>query len=596
MTFEQLFVFAVLIATLALFIWNRWRYDVVALMALTVVSIAGLVPPREVFAGFGHPAVITVAAVLVISQTLVNAGVVRIIAQLVWRVGDRPTVQVAALTGAVALLSAFMNNIAAMALLMPVGITIARRRGSPPSLLLMPMATASLIGGMTTLIGTPPNLIIASYRADVGPAPFGMFDFSPVGAGVAIAGLVFLSLIGWRLMPKRTESTAPEKLFDISEYIAEVRVSEDSRFAGRSLQEFMDALQEEAADVVILALFREGKRTSMPPMHTVLQTGDMLLVEAGSDDLRTLIRTAEMKLVNGSGDPHETAMEEAESLNLREIVIRPESPLIGQTVEDMQLRRRYGIHVLAVARRGGQLREQIKKIRFEVGDILLVQGRVGRACRELHCLPLADRGIKLGKPRRMPLTIGVFGAAIAASALDLVPASVAFVAAALVMVLSRLTSADEAYEAIDWPIIILLGAMIPVGRTLETTGAAQLIADWLAQAGHEFSVITMLGIILVVTMILSDIVNNAAAAILLAPIAIDLAAKIGASPDAFLMAVAIGASCAFNTPIGHQSNTLVLGPGGYHFGDYWKLGLPMSIVVVLVSIPLLMWAWPPFPG
>ena len=263
MTAQQVFVFCVLAATLAMFVWNRWRYDIVAVMALLVVALAGLVPAGKVLAGFGHPAVITVAAVLVLSQGLINAGVVDLIARLLWRVGDNPVVQVAALTGIVALLSAFMNNVAAMALLMPVGITISRRRGSPPSLLLMPMAFGSLLGGMTTLIGTPPNIIIGSYRAQTGLEPFRMFDFMPVGGGVALAGLLFISLVGWRLMPRRSKATAPEELFDISEYIAEVRLRDDSRFAGRSLHELVIAAQEEA-EILVLGLVRGGEHETMP--------------------------------------------------------------------------------------------------------------------------------------------------------------------------------------------------------------------------------------------------------------------------------------------------------------------------------------------
>jgi len=593
LTAAQVFVFCVLAATLALFIWNRWRYDVVAVMALLAVTLAGLVPPGEVFAGFGHPAVITVAAVLVLSQGLINAGVVDLIARLLWRVGESPTVQVAALTGIVALLSAFMNNIAAMALLMPVGITLSRRRGSPPSLLLMPMAFASLLGGMTTLIGTPPNIIIASYREEAGLEAFRMFDFLPVGGGVAVAGLLFISLLGWRLMPRRVKAAAPEDLFDISEYVAEIRLRDGSSFAAGSLHDLVVAVQEEA-EILVLALFREGRRQSMPPLHTALRPGDVLLIEADSQSLGAVLDAAEAELVSGPGSEAERLRRDTEELNLREVIVTVESPLIGNTVTALNMRRRYGVNVLAVARRGGQLGERIKRIRFDVGDILLLQGledSVGSACAELACLPLADRGLRLGRPRRMPLTIAIFGGALAVSALGLVPAATALVGGALLMLLAGVISPRDAYKSIDLPIIVLLAAMIPVGQTLETTGGAQMIAEGLAQLGESTSVALVVTIILVATMLLSDVVNNAAAAILIAPIAIDLAASVGCSADPLLMAVAVGASCAFNTPIGHQSNTLVMAPGGYRFGDYWRLGLPISIVVVLVAVPLIMRVW-----
>lgn len=595
MTPQQLLIFAVLAATLAMFIWNRWRYDVVAAMALLVVAIAGIVPPGEVFAGFGHPAVITVAAVLVLSRGLVNAGVVDIIARLLWRVGENPVAQVAALTAIVALLSAFMNNIAAMALLMPVAITISRRRGSPPSLLLMPMAFASLLGGMTTLIGTPPNIIIANYRSQVGPVPFGMFDFAPVGMGVALAGVVFISLVGWRLVPRRTRSTAPDALFDISDYIAEVRLRPDSKFVDRSLHELVTSVQDEA-EIIVLALFRDGLRDSMPAMYTTLEAGDILLLEADSSSLRRLLDVGEVELVGDARDTEGRVTRDAEELNLREVIVSVDSPLVRRTVMSMNLRRRYGVNVLAVARRGGQLRERLKHIRFDVGDILLVQGSgdaVGAACSELDCLPLADRGIRLGKPRRMPLTIAIFAGALAAAALGLLPAATALVAGALLMVLTGVISLSQAYRGLDLPIIVLLAAMIPVGAALETTGGAEMIADSLARLEGTTSVAMMLVIVLVATMVLSDVINNAASAILIAPIAMDLANSIGASADPFLMAVAVGASCAFNTPIGHQSNTLVMTPGGYRFGDYWRLGLPVSIMVVVVAIPLIMRFWPP---
>lgn len=595
MTAQQLFIFCVLAATLAMFIWNRWRYDIVAVMALLVVALAGLVPPGAVFAGFGHPAVITVAAVLVLSQALVNAGVVGAIARIVWRVGSNTALQVAALTGIVALLSGFMNNVGALALLMPVAITIARRQGGSPSLLLMPLAFGSLLGGMLTLIGTPPNIIIATYREHNGMDPFRMFDFLPVGGGVALMGLVFISLLGWRLTPRRVEATSPDEFFDISDYIAEVRITEESGYVNKPLNELMAAVQEEA-EVLLLGLFRDEQRDPMPPMYTTIRVDDVLLVETDSDGLRALLDIADAELINGGGD---RARRDAEELDLREIILTLDSPLVGNTVMTLDLRRRFGVNIVAVARRGGQLREAIKHIRFEAGDILLVQGSgdaVGTACGELACLPLADRGLRLGKPRGMPLTLGVFGAALALAALGLVPAATALVAAAVVIVLAGIITPGEAYKSIDLPIIVLLAAMIPVGEALETSGGAQLIADGLSQVAASTSLGVMLAILMVATMLLSNVVNNAAAAILVAPIAIDLASALGASADPFLMAVAVAASAAFLTPIGHQSCTLVMGPGGYRFGDYWRMGLPLSVLVIAAAIPLILWAWPPVPG
>ncbi len=597
MTAQQLLVFCVLGATLILFIWNRWRYDVVAIMALMAIALAGLIPPADVFAGFGHPAVITVAAVLVLSQALVSAGVVDAIARVVWRLGSNTTLQVSVLTGIVIVLSGFMNNIGALALLMPVAITIARRQGTSPSVLLMPLAFGSLLGGMVTLIGTPPNIIIAAYREQIGLAPFRMFDFLPVGGSVAIAGLVFIGLIGWRLTPRRAAGSAPDKFFDISDYIAEVRIPAGSRFANRPLSELLGAVQEEA-EVLVLGVIREGWRETMPSVYASLHDDDVLLIEADHDGIRALLDIAGAELVQGSGGQDDTAIRDAQQLDLREVIVTMDSPLVGATVTALDMRRRYGVNILAVARRGGQLREAIKRIRFEVGDILLVQGgagAVGQACGELGCLPLAERGLRLEKPRGMLLTLGVFGAALALAALGLVPAAAALVAAALVVVLTGVLSPSEAYRSLDLPIIVLLAAMIPVGEALETSGGAQLIADGLSQIAASTSLGMMLAILMVATMLLSNVVNNAAAAILVAPISIDLAAAIGVSPDPFLMAVAVAASAAFLTPIGHQSCTLVMRPGGYRFGDYWRMGLPVSILVIVTAVPLILRVWPPTP-
>jgi di/tricarboxylate transporter len=595
MTVQQLFVFAVLVATLAMFIWNRWRYDVVAATALLVVAIAGIVPPGEVFSGFGHPAVITVAAVLVLSRGLMNAGVVDMIARLLWRVGENPMAQVAALTGIVALLSAFMNNVGALALLMPVAITISRRRNNPQSMLLMPLAFGSLLGGMLTLIGTPPNIILAAYRAETGAEAFRMFDFLPVGGAVALAGVVFISLVGWRLVPRRTRAASAEDLFDISDYIAEVLIPADSRFANRSLQDLMSAVQEEA-EVLVLGLFRGELRESMPPMFVTLRAGDILLVEVDSDGLRTLLDVADAELVDGGSGAKSRAQQDAQALDLREVIVTAESPLVRTTVVAHDMRRRFGVNIIAVARQGGQLREAIKDIRFEVGDILLVQGpleAMSAACSELLCLPLADRDLRFGRPRKLLLTIGLFGGALALAAVGALPAAIALSAGAIAMILTGIISPAQAYNSLDLPVVVLLAAMIPVGEALESSGGAQLIADSLAAMAGATTVAGMLTVLMLGTMLLSNVVNNAAAAILVAPIAIDLSGTIGVSADPFLMSVAVGASAAFLTPIGHQSNTLVMTPGGYRFGDYWRLGLPVSIIVVLVAVPLIMRVWPP---
>lgn len=614
MTGEQLIVFGVLAATLVLFVWNRWRYDLVALAALLACALTGVVPAEEVFAGLGHPAVISVAAVLVLSRGLLNAGVVDSVARRLMQVGERPWAQVAALTGIVALSSGFMNNVGALALFMPVAIWMSRQSGRSPSYLLMPLAFGSLLGGTLTLIGTPPNLIIAGYRAEAGEAPFGMFAFLPVGAAVTVAGALFIALLGWRLVPRRQEQEGNGDLFEISAYLTEVRVPEGCKYAGRTLHALIGAVQDEA-DVQVIALIRGDERQRMPSTYEVLREGDILLVEADSDSLKALLDVTGVELAadveeqeNKARDEQEAAeqaveQEKAEKnhksrhgeLTLAEAIVSPGSMLVGTSASGLDLRERHGVNVLAVARQGQRLRQRLGEIRFAAGDILLLQARedaLQSSLNSLGCLPLASRGLSITTPRNVMLASAIFAITLASIAFGLLPAATALVTGALVMILVGLIPLGRIYESIDMPVIVLVAAMLPVGQALESTGGSQLIADALLELGQSLPAAATLALLMVAVMLISNVVNNAAAAVLAAPVAISLARGMDASVDPFLMAVAIGASCAFLTPIGHQSNTLVMAPGGYRFGDYWRLGLPLSILVVLCAVPAILWIWP----
>ncbi|MEX5448918.1 SLC13 family permease [Stutzerimonas stutzeri] len=614
MTGEQLIVFGVLAATLVLFVWNRWRYDLVALAALLACALTGVVPAEEVFAGLGHPAVISVAAVLVLSRGLLNAGVVDSVARRLMQVGERPWAQVAALTGIVALSSGFMNNVGALALFMPVAIWMSRQSGRSPSYLLMPLAFGSLLGGTLTLIGTPPNLIIAGYRAEAGEAPFGMFAFLPVGAAVTVAGVLFIALLGWRLVPRRQEQEGNGDLFEISAYLTEVRVPEGCKYAGRTLHALIGAVQDEA-DVQVIALIRGDERQRMPSTYEVLRESDILLVEADSDSLKALLDVTGVELAadveeqeNKARDEQEAAeqaveQEKAEKnhksrhgeLTLAEAIVSPGSMLVGTSASGLDLRERHGVNVLAVARQGQRLRQRLGEIRFAAGDILLLQARedaLQSSLNSLGCLPLASRGLSITTPRNVMLASAIFAITLASIAFGLLPAATALVTGALVMILVGLIPLGRIYESIDMPVIVLVAAMLPVGQALETTGGSQLIADALLELGQSLPAAATLALLMVAVMLISNVVNNAAAAVLAAPVAISLARGMDASVDPFLMAVAIGASCAFLTPIGHQSNTLVMAPGGYRFGDYWRLGLPLSILVVLCAVPAILWIWP----
>ena len=598
-------VFIVLGLTLVAFIWGRFRYDLVALAALLGSVMLGLVPADDAFAGFGHPAVITVAAVLVLSRGFERSGVVDVIANQVLKVGERLLLQLLVLVGTVVVLSGVMNNVGALALLLPVAMRLAREHNTSPSLLLMPLAFGSLLGGLTTLIGTPPNIIIAAYRGNMTGENFGMFSFSPVGIVVALAGLIFIVLVGWRLTPKRSGQAAADDMFDTANYLVELNVTEDSKANGLTLQQLRDELDE---TIPVLAVVREDNRRAGYQFHGVLREGDILLLEAGPDELKLLEDKVGLSAIAEPEEPEDGQEQrvdaeksderqpvDTEGLQLIEAVVRNDSMMINRSVRQLRLNHQFGLHLVAVARDGGRLKQRLRDIRFQTGDVLLLQGsenEIADSLSTLGCLPLANRELHLGQPRKLAVSVGIFALAIAAMMFDLLPAAVAMSSAALASLLIGVLSLRDGYQAIDGPVIVLLAAMLPVGEALETSGGADIIADALLRFGVEWPIVVSLVGLFLLSMLLSNVVNNAAAALLMAPIAASLANGFDASLDPFLMVVAVSASCAFLTPIGHQSNTLVLGPGGYRFGDYWKLGLPLSLVVMAVAIPAILWVWP----
>jgi di/tricarboxylate transporter len=581
----------VLVGALTLFAWGRWRYDVVALVALLTLVIAGIVPADTAFTGFGHPAVITVAAILVVSRGLQNSGLIDRVARWLSRAGDAPTAQVASTSGFIALCSGFMNNVGALALLMPATIRLAKRAGNPRSLLLMPLAFASLLGGMITVIGTPPNIIIATYRGTVTDEPFAMFDFAPVGIGIMLAGVAFLALVGWRLIPRRPQADDDEDLFDIKEYLTELQVPEGSPIVDRRIGD-LEELTE--VPVAVVTLIRGDRRLPAPSFYERLRIGDVLVIEADTEGIEALVQEAKLEPAEAQ-ELGELALD-SEDVNLIEAVVTHGAPIEGRSAFDVRLRARYGMNLLAVAREGGRIRQRLGRVKLQAGDVLLLQSPgegLSSTLSALGCLPLAQRELDLHQRTGILAAVLIFGAALlAAAGLRILPIEVAVTLAALAMGFAGLVTLRQAYEAIDWSVLILLGAMIPVGAALETTGAAASLADWYLDLGGALPGWVMLTLLLVVAMLLSDVVNNAAAAVILAPIAVGTAAGLGVSADPFLMAVAVGASSAFLTPIGHQSNVLVMGPGGYRFSDYWRVGLPLEVVVVAVAVPLILIVWP----
>lgn len=586
----QVIIYLILLATLILFLWGRWRYDLVAAMALLAVALSGLITPEEVFLGFSHPAVITVAAILVLSASLSNAGVVDTLAGWLSKAGNQVNVQILSLTGLTGFLSGFINDIGALGLLMPVAIRLVRSAGRSPSTILMPLAFSSILGGLMTAIGTPPNIYIAAFRAETVGAPFQLLDFFPIGAPLLVVGVLFIGLIGWRLIPAREAQASQDDLHGIKEYLTEVRVPAGFRDAGRPLQ---DVLAGDGYEVVILGIVRDGQRLPVPTGQDVLQSGDILILEADRTALKTLIRSTGFEMV-GEGEEGEELLKSSPS-SLLEAVVLPEALLVGRTAAELDLRRRYAVNLLAISRQGRQIISRLARMRFQPGDVLLLQGddgTVAQSAVELGCLPLSGERMQLERPRRTLLTAAIFVLAVLASALGLLQAAIAFSTAAALMILIGSVTLAEAYESINWPIIVLLGAMIPVGRAFEATGAADSLGNLLVQSGAQLPLAATVGIVLIVSMLLSNVINKSATTVLMAPVAVSVAQSINGSPDPFLMAVAVGASSAFLTPIGHHCNTLVMGPGGYRFEDYWRMGLPVTIIVIIVTLPIILWLWP----
>ncbi len=622
MTHDQFLIMAVLAATIAAFIWGPWRHDLVAFASLLTCTFVGVVPAEGAFAGFGHPAVVTVAAVLVLSSGLQNTGVVDALARKVLPSSAGRFRSLAILLVLGAFLSAFMNNVGAMALLMPVAVGLARRLSMAPGQVLMPLAFGTILGGMTTLIGTPPNLIVASFREGAGGS-FGMFDFTPVGVAVASSGLALVLLGGWRLVPHREVSDA--KSFETGKYFTEARVTEESKVNGLSIKA-AEALLDEA-DAQIVGMVRNDFRVSAPNPYRVLRRGDVLVIEADPDELAAVISTLGLRLeaaveaeeaqqraerereareraAEEDPQPETQAAREAEEnddkgdraeVDLREFVVLPNSTLVGRSANDIRLRQRYGLSLLALSREGHRSIRRLRATSIRAGDVLLLQGvpeSLTGFSNDFRCIPLAARDLRVPDKGAATLAVVVMVLAIAASAFGLLPAAVSFAAAVVVYLARRVVPLRNVYAAIDWPVIVLLGALIPVAGAMSTTGTADLIASGLLRVMLGSSPVVALTLMLVTAMMLSDFMNNAATAAVLAPIAVSVAERLDVDSDSFLMAVAIGASCAFLTPIGHQNNTLILGPGGFRFGDYWRLGLPLEVLVVAVSVPMLLWVWP----
>jgi di/tricarboxylate transporter len=589
MTTQQIAAFAVLAGMMALFIWGRLRYDLVAILALLASIVIGTVSPKQAFSGFSDDIVIIVASALVVSAAVERSGVIEV---LLRRASARITSvrgELLLLVSSVTLLSAMVKNIGALTMLMPAAFKMAKKSDASPSVFLMPMAFGSLLGGLITLVGTSPNIIVSRVREDMVGEPFRMFDYTPVGLSLALIGIVFLRF-GYRLLPRdRRAATTMGEALNIDGYTTEAAVAVGSVLIGKRVA---DILQSAESPVHVAGWSRGGTRQALGSRKR-LKVGDIVMLTGEPDALEQAIATQGLTLEG----QHRAAVADtpAADVGVIEAVVTMGSLLDGKTAGTLGLHERFGVNLLAVARSGKRLTARLGDIRLMAGDVLVLQGPLQylpAQLAELGCLPLAERSLRLGNVRRGLLPIGILAAAMLLTAVGMVPVAIAFFGAAALVMLTGALPVREAYDHVEWPILVMLGALIPVSEALQTSGGTQLIATWLSHVAAQLPAWGAIALIMVSAMAVTPFLNNAATVLVMAPIAASFATDLHLRPDAFLMAVAIGAGCDFLTPIGHQCNTLVMGPGGYRFGDYARLGAPLSLIVILAGVPLILLFWP----
>ncbi|HEV7275705.1 MAG TPA: SLC13 family permease [Devosiaceae bacterium] len=588
MSYDQIALAGIFLVLFGALIWGRIRYDLLSFAALLAGVVLGVVPAREAFVGFGNEATIIVALVLVVTTGLSRSGAVQMMTRRVVDSSHSITRHIVEIGGVGALLSAFMNNVAALALLMPVDVQAAQKAKRPPSVTLMALSAATILGGLITVIGTPANIIVASYRGQMTGTPFAMFDYAPVGLVAAAAGLAFVALFGWRLIPERGSTSAITELKAIEDFITEMVVVESSKIVGQTVRDLLAPAEEN--DVSILGLVRRGRRLPGRAYGEEVGPGDLLVVQAGTEALNRFAGATGLEFQGKAG----TAAPLTGDMQFAEAVVGRDSRVIGRTANSIQLLQAFGVSLLGISRHGRTVKKRVRRTPLQGGDVLLLLGpteTLPTAMSRLDLLPLATATSLVNHSKAL-LAIGLFLVAIAASALGVIPLSVGLGFVVLAYVALDIVPLRELYDSIEWPILVLLGSLIPLGIALETSGTTALMANGIAAVTGTMPGWVALTAMMVVTMVLSDVLNNAATAVIAAPVAYGLAQVLGVNPDPFLMAVAIGASCAFLTPIGHHNNLLILGPGGYAFTDYFRMGLPLEIIVVVVSIPTIMVVWP----
>jgi di/tricarboxylate transporter len=589
----QVAAFAIILVMLVLFIWGRWRYDLVALLTLLAAALIGVVPAEHAFDGFSNPVIVIIAAVLVVSKAISSSGIVDGVVRRALRGVESPSVQIGALTACVTFLSAFVKNVGTLGILMPTAIQVARRSKQSPSIYLMPLAFGSLIGGTITLIGTSPNLLISSIRQNLTGEPYRLFAFFWVGFPLSCLAVLFLA-VGWRLLPKdRTGAPSAEDAFEIEKYTTELVIPEKSPLANKTVGD-LEHFQE--VDVLVRAITREHGHHYLPHRHWPLFAGDIVTVQADTAAIKRLTDEGRLELAGAKelerddDDGHDD-----DELSSVEAIVTADSPLVGNTPQSMTLRGFYDVNLLAVSRAGHNRHIHLDRHRFEVGDVVVLQGwekALPKTLTALGCLPLADRGLGLGQTRRGLIPLAILAIAMVLVSLHIVPVTIGFFGSAVLIVLLKQLTLKEAYESIEGPLIVMLGALIPVGEGLKETGATDVIGQVLAMAGAHAPGYVAVAMMLAVSMLMTPLLHHAAAVLVLGPVAAVVAKTLGYNMDPFLMAVALGCACDFLTPIGHQNNLLVMGPGGYKFTDYWRLGLPLSLLIIVLGTPLILLVWP----
>ena len=585
---DQFLLSLTIVSLLGLFIWGKFRYDALAAGALLVLIILGVIPSNQAFNGFAHPAVITVALVLIISQGLKNSGLTGLVGKII---GGRSFTKfqfLISLLFIAAILSSFINNIGALAILLPITLNVCQKMDWHPSRFLMPLAFACILGGMNTTIGTPPNIIISEYKSTISDSGFNFFDFSYVGLVITVLSILFISVIGNKFIQLRENSSAGSSLIDLKGYLFEVLVNDSSSAIGMTLSAFK---KEAGEDTEVIGIVSDTGGVKKVKNNTRIKAGQILVIKTPPDEVGSILDVFDFSI------PKELHSFEDEDLEEIEAMITPGSRLIGRKYEFFLKLAYEELNLLGLWRKGAKYRTRLTRETFKAGDVLLLGIRdleeedVTNKIKHLGLMPLRQRELQT-IPSRSRLLKGLifFTISIILVALNFLPTAAAFLLCVLGFARIRIIDSNF-YRDIDWPIIIMLAAMIPIGTALQTTGLSDVISSNISLYASDMSLFWLLFLILIVTMATTDIINNAATAVIMAPISAGIAIELGYAIEPFLMVVAVGASCAFLTPIGHQCNTVIMGPGNYKFTDYWRLGLPLDLLIIAVSVPMILFVW-----